>query len=135
MAPPSDWPDGPNVKGNAMKRTIILTLAAAALAGCDGDLAERFPPGPFGTTDLAPNTSLASTAPYAPTQRERDTFDDLFTRQATKQEVLRFMGHPMEIYVLDVDGLERWKYPWGDSCIVVFAGDRVFKNVYKGPVR
>jgi hypothetical protein len=31
--------------------------------------------------------------------------------------------------------LERWEYPWGDSCIVAFAGDRVFKNVYNGPVR
>ena len=122
-------------EGKTMKRTIILMLAVAALAGCNGDVGERFPLGPFGTTDLEPNTALAATTPYVPTQRERDTFDDLFTRQATKAEVLRFMGHPMEIYVLDVDGLERWRYAWGDSCLVVFAGGRVSKNVYIGPVR
>ena len=74
-----------------------------------------------------------------PTQAERETFDKLFSQRASKREALRFMGHPMDIYALEADGLERWKYPWGDpqssSCIVVFAGDYVLKNVYTGPVR
>ncbi len=118
-----------------MTRTLILILAAAALYGCiEGTPGERFPLSPRGTLDLAPNADLGNTAKYTPTQAERNTFDDLFRKAATKPEVLRVMGHPIEIFIGE-DGQERWRYPWGSSCIVGFAGNTVSMALYIGPTR
>ncbi len=104
-----------------MTRMIILVLVALAAIGCE---TERFPLSPRGTLALQPDTSQASTAPYAPTASEVATFDDLYSKAATKQEVLRFMGHPSDVTVGE-DGMERWHYPWRTSCKVIFAGDTV----------
>jgi hypothetical protein len=97
-----------------------------------------FPPTKFGTTDLQPNTDLASETYYIPTKAERATFDKLFSVPGTKADALSFMGHPSEIWIGE-DGMERWRYPWGNpqtsSCIVGFVGDTVEMALYTGQMR
>ncbi len=114
-----------------MKKLFILALAGLAVTACVKD---PFHPTQFGTPDTQPNTALASTDPYIPTKSERKSFDDLFTLSAGKTDVLNFMGHPTEIWI-GRDEKERWRYSWGDSCIVRFVGDTVDMALYSGSER
>jgi hypothetical protein len=98
--------------------------------GCGDDptAPKYFARGRLGTDDPVPDTSKASTMPYDPTPQELQEFYDLYRYTAGKRDVLRVMGHPMEIWE-GADGMERWRYPWKQSCIVKFKGDYVVNAI------
>jgi hypothetical protein len=119
-----------------MKHIAIGALLAALLlplAGCGDDphAPKDFGLGRLGTDDRHPNTERASTAPYTPTADELRGMRDMQYYYADQSDVLRLMGHPMEI-VRD-GSTETWTYPWGDSCTVVFEEGYVETINYSGP--
>ncbi len=117
---------------------LIISMALVAfmmvpLVGCGDDphAPKDFGLGRLGTDDRFPNTAKASTADYIPTADELRGMRDMVYYHADQSDVLRLMGHPME---MSRDGsTETWIYPWGDSCTVVFDDGHVETIDYSGP--
>ncbi len=120
-----------------MKRLVIsMALAAfmmAPLVGCTDDphAPKDFGLGRLGTDDRYPNTAKASDANYTPTADELRGMRDMEYYHAGESDVLRLMGHPLEIR--ENGSLETWTYPWGDSCTVLFDDGYVESIDYSGP--
>jgi hypothetical protein len=113
--------------------SAVFVAIILPLAGCSDDphAPKDFGMGRLGTDDRYPNTSKASTADYTPTPAELRGMRDMEYYHANQRDVLRLMGHPMDI---SRDGMkETWTYPWGDRCTVVFDGDYVDSIAYSGP--
>jgi hypothetical protein len=110
--------------------TLMSIVLAVVFAGCTDDphAPKNFGLGTLGTEDREPIPAKASTATHIPTEEELDEFRDLQTYTAHYRDVLRLMGHPMEI-TEGPDSTEVWSYPWGDECLITLDSRRYVQSV------
>jgi hypothetical protein len=112
------------------RMALLAAVFAMVLSGCGDDpyAPKNFGKGRLGTDDKEPIPAKASVATHLPTEEELGDIRDLETYTGDYRDVLRLMGHPMEI-TQDAQGNEVWTYPWGSECLVSFDSRRYVKSV------